>query len=68
MKKPRRRIKQDKSLKERLAAFAKDARDRAALLPSGPEREALLREVSRADTASHLDDWINSTGLQPPKE
>jgi len=68
MKKPRRRIKQSKSLKERLAASAKDARDRAALLPCGLEREALLREASRADTASHLDDWINSTGLQPPKE
>ena len=66
MKKPRPRIKQNRSL-ERLAAFAKDARDRA-LLPTGPEREALLRQASRADTSSHLDDWVRSPGLPPPEE
>ena len=66
MKKPRVRTKQVKSFKERLASFAKNARERAALLPQGPEREALLREADRADTTSHLDDWINSPGLQPP--
>jgi hypothetical protein len=68
MKKRRVRSKQKRPLKERLAAFAKDARDRATLLPSGPEREALLREASRAETASHLDGWMNSTGLQAPKQ
>jgi len=67
MKKPRPRLRQTRSLKERLASFAKDAREKAALLPDGPERDALLREASLADTASHLDDWISSPGLQPPK-
>jgi hypothetical protein len=26
----------------------------------------LLKKVSQADTAAHLDDWANSPGLQPP--
>jgi hypothetical protein len=62
-----RRIEQTTSLKERLSAFAKAARDQAAELPPGVDREALLRRARQADTASHLDDWINSSGLQPPK-
>jgi hypothetical protein len=65
---PRRSVTHTKSFKERLAAFAKRARERAALLPPGPERDALLSEASRADTASHLEDWVNSPGLQPPKD
>jgi hypothetical protein len=65
---PRRRVTHTKSFKARLEAFAKDARERAALLPPGPEREALLREASRADTTSHLEDWVNSSGQQPSGE
>ncbi len=63
----RRRFKQTVSLKDRLASFAKEAREQAASLPPSPEREALLKKASQADTASHLDDWANSPGLQPPK-
>jgi len=46
---------------------AKEMRDRAARLPYGPERDALLRKARQADTASRLDDWSNSAGLKPPK-
>ena len=63
----RRRFKQTSSLKDRLASFAKENRDKASLLPPCREREELLKKASRADTASHLDDWANSAGLQPPK-
>jgi hypothetical protein len=63
----RRRFKQTISLKDRLIAFAKDARDRAAQLAPGMEREDLLKKARLADTASHIDDWANSPGLQPPK-
>jgi hypothetical protein len=62
----RRRFKQTQSLQDRLAIFAKDARDRAEALPDGPEREDLLKRARQADTASHIDEWANSTGLQPP--
>jgi hypothetical protein len=62
----RRRFKQNISLQDRLSAWAKTVRNQAAQLPPGPEREALLKKASQADTASQLDQWANSTGLQPP--
>ena len=62
----RRRFKQTESLQHRLATFAKDARDKAASLPDGPEREDLLKRARQADTALHIDAWANSPGLQPP--
>jgi hypothetical protein len=64
----RRRFKQTDSLQVRLAAFAQDARDEAAKLPPGIERDEMLRKASHADTAAHLDDWANSPGLQSPKK
>jgi hypothetical protein len=63
----RRRFKQAISFKDRLASFSKEAREQAGALPPGPERDTLLKKASQADTASHLDDWANSPGLQPPK-
>jgi hypothetical protein len=63
----RRYFMQTESLKERLAAFAKDVRERASFMPPGRERDELLRKASQAETASHLNDWITFPGLQPPK-
>lgn len=63
----RRRFEQTHSLKDRLASFAKQALDKASHLPSGPERDELLKKARRADTAAHIDEWANSPGLQPPK-
>ena len=62
----RRRFKQTQPLQDRLATFAKDVRDKAEALPAGPEKEELLKRARQADTASHIDEWANSTGLQPP--
>jgi hypothetical protein len=62
----RRRFHKTKSLQDRLAAWAEEIREQAAKLPPGPERDALLKKLRQADTASHLDDWANSPGLQPP--
>jgi hypothetical protein len=63
----RRRFKQTISLKDRLASFAEEVRDRASQLRPGPEQDALLKKARQADTASHLNDWTNSPGLEPPK-
>ncbi len=63
----RRRIKQDTPLQERLAMFSQELREKALMLPPGLEKDDLLRRARQADTASHLDDWANSPGLQPPK-
>jgi hypothetical protein len=63
----RRRFKQSTALKDRLASFAKEARESASKLPAGAEKDNMLRKARQADTASHLDDWANSPGLEPPK-
>jgi hypothetical protein len=55
----RRCSKQTIPLKRSPASFAKDMVGQASLLPPGPERDDLLRRASRADTASHLDDWAH---------
>jgi hypothetical protein len=60
-------LKQTKSLQERLAEFAEEARQEAADLPDGPERDKLLKKVQRAETASEIEGWANSPELQPPK-
>ncbi len=54
----RRRFKQAKSLKERLIAFAEEARGKAKLVV-GAERDELLKKARRADTAAHM--MIGST-------
>jgi hypothetical protein len=63
----RRRFKQSTSLKDRLVSFAEEVRKKAAKLRPGAEQDALLKKARQADTASHIDDWANSIGLQPPK-
>jgi len=67
MTKRRRLVKQALSFKDRLAGFAKLAREKASKLPAGPERDALLKNAGNADTATRIEAWLNSTGLQPPK-
>ena len=63
----RRRFNQSMPLKDRLAAFADDMREKAAQMPPGLERDDVLRRARQADTALHADEWANSPGLQPPK-
>jgi len=62
-----RRFKQTTTLQERLAREAEQARTRATSMPSGKERDALLRKARQAETASHIDAWLSSPGLRPPK-
>lgn len=67
MSEKRRRSKQTVSFKDRLILWAQKVREDAADLRPGPEKELLLKKARQADTAAHLDDWVNSPGLQPPK-
>ncbi len=64
----RRRVKQTQSLDTRLSAEAARLREEAKKLPHGIEREQLLRKARQAETASHMNEWLTSPGLQPPKE
>ena len=63
----RRRFKQTVPLEKRLRVQAEADREKAKSLPPCREREDLLLRARRADTASHLTEWLNSPGLQPPK-
>jgi hypothetical protein len=63
----RRRIKHEKTFAERLEDEARRFKEAADELPPGTERELLLRRVRQAETAAHMNDWLRSPGLQPPK-
>jgi hypothetical protein len=63
----RRRFKQTKSLKERLLDEARNLREEARLLPFGPVRDAALKKARQTEIAAHMDDWLKSPGLRPPK-
>jgi len=63
----RRQFKPDKALGERLIKEAQLAREEARLarekaeqLPTGEEREALLKKAHEADIKARLDEWLNS--------
>ena len=38
-----------------------------ARLPPGSQRDELLKKIRQLETASHISEWLNSPGLQPPK-
>jgi hypothetical protein len=63
----RQRFKQTTSLSDRLKVFADELRAKAGELRPGAEKYDLLKRARHADTASHIDAWVNSPGLQPPK-
>jgi len=56
-----------KSSRDRLLREAQRDRELAKILPPGPERDALIKKASQAETAAHIDEWLSSPGLQPPK-
>ncbi len=63
----RHRFKQTTTLEARLAEAARQLRAEAKLLPPGPQREGLLQKARQDEAASHMSEWLNSPGLQPPR-
>jgi len=64
----RRRVKHTANFEGRLAQEAIKFKEAAEKQP--PDRTArklLLRRARQAETASHINDWLRSPGLQPPK-
>jgi hypothetical protein len=47
------------SFAERVTAFAKEALQAAEALPTGPEKEELLKKAHKAQAAKNLDAWAN---------
>lgn len=64
----RRRVDKQLTFKQQLAAEAMRFREAAEKEPPGTMgRELLLRRVRQAETASHINDWLTSPGLTPPR-
>ena len=64
----RRRIEHKATFEERLAEEAIRFKEAAEKQPLGSTaRELLLRRARQAETASHINNWLRSPGLQPPR-
>jgi hypothetical protein len=63
-----RRIEKKLSFEQRLAEEAKRFREAAEKeRPGTMARELLLRRARQAETASHINEWLNSPGLASPR-
>jgi hypothetical protein len=64
----RRRIKHKTTFEERLAVEAQRFKAAAEEQPPGSmARELLLRRARQAETASRIDEWLQSPGLKSPE-
>lgn len=54
-------------LQDRLALHALRLKENAQELQPGPQRDDMIRRARHAETALHLDDWLLSPGLRPPR-
>jgi hypothetical protein len=62
----RRRRSTPHSFEEQIAAEKSRLEEQAATLPPGPQKDALLKKIRQLETASHMNAWLTSPGLQPP--
>jgi len=64
----RRRVQHTTSLEERIAKQLNAIKAQAEALPPGSKERALLEHKARqAEAFSHMQDWVTSPGLRPPK-
>jgi hypothetical protein len=66
MKLKRNRLKQSKSLQERLLISAEKARQQARHLPPGKDREILLRKARQDEVTCSLADWLIPSEVSKP--
>jgi hypothetical protein len=55
------------AFEDRIAAEKARLEAQVTNVPHGPARDALLKKIRQLETASRLNEWLNSPGLQPPK-
>ncbi len=51
---------------DHIAAERKRLEEQLPLLPQGTIRDQLLVKMRQLETASHINQWISSTGLRTP--
>jgi hypothetical protein len=54
------------TFEDQIAAEKAQLEAQAADLPPGPEKDALLKKIRQLETASHINEWLSSPGLQSP--
>jgi hypothetical protein len=52
---------------ERLAEEKARLVQKATGLKPGPEKDNLRNKIRQIDIAAHINEWLDSPGLQPPK-
>jgi hypothetical protein len=55
------------SFKERLEREARKIREAANAMRPGKERDDAIEKARQVEAAIHMEDWLKSPGLQPPK-
>jgi hypothetical protein len=63
----RRRSPVPHSFEENIAAEKARLEAQVAKLRPGLQRDGLLRKIRQLETASHINDWLSSPGLEPPE-
>jgi hypothetical protein len=61
------RIQPKAPLHDRLVLEAMRLKDEPNELPPGSLRDARIRKARQAVTASHVNEWLSSPGLQAPR-
>jgi hypothetical protein len=54
------------TFEENIAAEKAKLEAQIAQLKPGPQRDAVLKKIRQLETASHMSEWLSSTGLQAP--
>jgi hypothetical protein len=54
------------TIEEKWREESKKVQGEALKLPPGKKRDALVRKARQLETASQIDEWLSSPGLQPP--
>jgi hypothetical protein len=55
------------TFEDRIAAEKARLEAQVAELKPGPQKEGLLKKIGQLETASHINEWLTSPELQPPK-
>jgi hypothetical protein len=62
-----RRRSRPHSFEHQLATEKARLKAQLANAPRGPERDVLVKKIRQIETASHINEWLSSPGLQPPR-
>jgi hypothetical protein len=55
------------TFEDNIAAEKAKLEAQVAKLKPGPQMDALRKKIRQLETASHMSEWLTSSGLQPPR-